>query len=94
MFATPLLLAFALGLLIPVGSRIGGRGGGGTLLAVPLTVAAGVARPPHLRRAPPRPRPPAREPPPPGGWPGGGLGPSRTRHDGSHRVGPVRCHRG
>jgi hypothetical protein len=43
MFATPLLLAFALGLLIPVGSRIGGRGEGGTFLAVTLTVMAVVA---------------------------------------------------
>ncbi len=40
MLATPLLLAFALGLLAPVGSRIGGRGEGGTLLAVALTVLA------------------------------------------------------
>ena len=40
MLATPLLLAVALGLLIPVGSRIGGRGEGGTLLAVTLTVLA------------------------------------------------------
>ena len=39
MLATP-LLAFALGLLVPVGSRIGGRGEGGTLLAVTLTVVA------------------------------------------------------
>ena len=43
MFATPLLLAVALGLLIPVGSRIGGRGEGGTLLAVALTVLAVIA---------------------------------------------------
>jgi hypothetical protein len=43
MFATPLLLAFALGLLIPVGSRIGGRGEGGTFLAVTLTVMAVIA---------------------------------------------------
>jgi hypothetical protein len=43
MLATPLLLAFALGLLIPVGSRLGGRGEGGTLLAVALTVLAVVA---------------------------------------------------
>jgi hypothetical protein len=40
MLATPLLLAFALGLLVPVGSRIGGRGEAGTLLAVALTVLA------------------------------------------------------
>ena len=43
MLATPLLLALALGLLVPVGSRIGGRGEGGTLLAVALTVIAVVA---------------------------------------------------
>ncbi len=43
MLTTPLLLAFALGLLIPVGSRIGGRGEGGTLLAVTLTVLAVIA---------------------------------------------------
>ncbi len=43
MLATPLLLAVALGLLIPVGSRIGGRGEGGTLLAVTLTVLAVMA---------------------------------------------------
>jgi hypothetical protein len=43
MLATPLLLAFALGLLVPVGSRIGGRGEGGTLLAVTLTVLAVIA---------------------------------------------------
>jgi hypothetical protein len=43
MLATPLLLAFALGLLIPVGSRIGGRGEGGTFLAVTLTVLAVIA---------------------------------------------------
>jgi hypothetical protein len=43
MLATPLLLACALGLLIPVGSRIGGRGEAGTLLAVTLTVLAVIA---------------------------------------------------
>jgi hypothetical protein len=43
MLATPLLLAFALGLLVPIGSRIGGRGEGGTLLAVTLTVLAVIA---------------------------------------------------
>ena len=43
MLATPLLLAFALGLLVPLGSRIGGRGEGGTLLAVALTVLAVIA---------------------------------------------------
>ena len=43
MLATPLLLAFALGLLVPVGSRIGGRGEGGTLAAVTLTVLAVIA---------------------------------------------------
>jgi hypothetical protein len=43
MLATPLLLAFALGLLVPIGSRIGGRGEGGTLLAVALTVLAVIA---------------------------------------------------
>jgi hypothetical protein len=43
MLATPLLLAFALGLLIPVGSRIGGRGEAGTFLAVTLTVLAVIA---------------------------------------------------
>jgi hypothetical protein len=43
MLATPLLLAFALGLLVPLGSRIGGRGEGGTFLAVTLTVLAVVA---------------------------------------------------
>ena len=43
MLATPLLLAFALGLLIPVGSRIGGKGEGGTFLAVTLTVLAVIA---------------------------------------------------
>jgi len=41
--ATPLLLALALGLLVPVGSRIGGRGEGGTLLAIALTVVAVIA---------------------------------------------------
>jgi hypothetical protein len=40
MLTTPLLLALALSVLIPVGSRIGGRGEGGTLLAVALTVLA------------------------------------------------------
>ena len=43
MLATPLLLALALGLLVPVGSRIGGRGEGGTVLAVALTVVAVIA---------------------------------------------------
>ena len=43
MLATPLLLAFALGLLIPVGSRIGARGEGGTVLAATLTVLAVIA---------------------------------------------------
>jgi hypothetical protein len=43
MLATPLLLAFALGLLVPLGSRIGGRGEGGTFLAVVLTVVAVIA---------------------------------------------------
>jgi hypothetical protein len=43
MFATPLLLALALTVLIPVGSRIGGRGEGGTLLAITLTVLAVIA---------------------------------------------------
>ena len=43
MLATPLLLAFALGLLVPVGSRIGGRGEAGTVLAVTLTVLAVMA---------------------------------------------------
>jgi hypothetical protein len=43
MLTTPLLLAFALGLLVPVGSRIGGRGEGGTVLAVALTVVAVIA---------------------------------------------------
>ena len=40
MLAPPLLLALALGVLVPVGSRIGGRGEGGTVLAVTLTVLA------------------------------------------------------
>ncbi len=43
MLATPLLLAVVLGLLVPIGSRIGGRGEGGTLLAVTLTVLAVIA---------------------------------------------------
>ena len=43
MLANPLLLALALGLLVPVGSRIGGRGEGGTFLAVTLTVVAVIA---------------------------------------------------
>ena len=43
MLASPLLLAFALGLLVPLGSRIGARGEGGTLLAVTLTVLAVIA---------------------------------------------------
>jgi hypothetical protein len=43
MLASPLLLAFALGLFIPLGSRIGGRGEGGTLLAIALTVLAVIA---------------------------------------------------
>ena len=43
MLTTPLLLAFSLGLLVPLGSRIGGRGEGGTLLAVALTVVAVIA---------------------------------------------------
>jgi hypothetical protein len=43
MLTTPMLLAFALGLLVPVGSRIGGRGEGGTVLAVALTVVAVIA---------------------------------------------------
>ena len=43
MLTTPLLLALALSVLIPVGSRIGGRGEGGTLLAVTLTVLAVIA---------------------------------------------------
>ena len=40
MLGNPLLLALALGLLVPVGSRIGGRGEGGTIVAVALTVVA------------------------------------------------------
>jgi hypothetical protein len=43
MLASPLLLAFALVLLVPLGSRIGARGEGGTLLAVTLTVLAVIA---------------------------------------------------
>ena len=43
MFTTPLVLALALSVLIPVGSRIGGRGEGGTVLAVALTVLAVIA---------------------------------------------------
>jgi hypothetical protein len=43
MLASPLLLAFALALLVPVGSRIGARGEGGTLLAITLTVLAVIA---------------------------------------------------
>jgi hypothetical protein len=43
MLANPLLLALALSVLVPVGSRIGGRGEGGTLLAVTLTVLAVIA---------------------------------------------------
>ena len=43
MLANPLLLALALSVLVPVGSRIGGRGEGGTLLAVALTVVAVIA---------------------------------------------------
>jgi hypothetical protein len=43
MLASPLLLAVALSVLVPVGSRIGGRGEGGTLLAVTLTVLAVIA---------------------------------------------------
>ncbi|MEW6477569.1 MAG: hypothetical protein AB1679_35420 [Actinomycetota bacterium] len=43
MLATPLLLALALSVLVPVGSRIGGRGEAGTLLAVTLTVLAVIA---------------------------------------------------
>jgi hypothetical protein len=43
MLASPLLLALALSVLVPVGSRIGGRGEGGTLLAVTLTVLAVIA---------------------------------------------------
>ena len=40
MLANPLLLALALSVLVPVGSRLGGRGEGGTFLAVTLTVLA------------------------------------------------------
>ena len=40
MLAPPLLLALALSVLVPVGSRIGGRGEGGTVVAVTLTVLA------------------------------------------------------
>ena len=43
MLTTPLVLALALSVLIPVGSRIGGRGEVGTLLAVTLTVLAVIA---------------------------------------------------
>ena len=43
MLTSPLLLALALSVLIPVGSRIGGRGESGTLLAVALTVLAVIA---------------------------------------------------
>ncbi len=43
MLASPLLLALALSVLVPVGSRIGGRGEAGTLLAVTLTVLAVIA---------------------------------------------------
>lgn len=43
MLTTPLVLALALSVFIPVGSRIGGRGEGGTLLAVALTVLAVIA---------------------------------------------------
>ena len=43
MLASPLLLAVALGLLVPLGSRIGGRGEGGTFLAITLTVLAVIA---------------------------------------------------
>ncbi len=43
MLASPLLLALALSVLVPVGSRIGGRGEGGTLLAIMLTVLAVIA---------------------------------------------------
>jgi hypothetical protein len=43
MLTSPLLLALALSVLIPVGSRIGGRGEGGTLAAVALTVLAVIA---------------------------------------------------
>jgi hypothetical protein len=43
MLANPLLLALALSVLVPVGSRIGGRGEAGTFLAVALTVLAVIA---------------------------------------------------
>ena len=43
MLASPLLLAVALSLLVPLGSRIGGRGEGGTFLAITLTVLAVIA---------------------------------------------------
>ncbi len=43
MLANPLLLALALSVLVPFGSRIGGRGEGGTFLAVTLTVLAVIA---------------------------------------------------
>ena len=43
MLTSPLVLALALSVLIPVGSRIGGRGEGGTLAAVTLTVLAVIA---------------------------------------------------
>jgi glucose dehydrogenase len=43
MLTTPLLLAFGLGLLTPLTSRIGARGEGGTLAAVTLTVLAVIA---------------------------------------------------
>jgi hypothetical protein len=43
MLATPLLFAFALGLLVPLGSRVGGRGEAGTFLAVTFTVLAVIA---------------------------------------------------
>ena len=43
MLANPLLLALALSVLVPVGSRIGGRGEAGTFLAVTLTVLAVIA---------------------------------------------------
>jgi hypothetical protein len=40
MFLSPLVLALALTVLVPVGSRIGGRGEAGTLVAITLTVLA------------------------------------------------------
>lgn len=43
MLASPLLLACALGLLIPLGSRLGARGEAGTLAAITLTVLAVIA---------------------------------------------------